>query len=311
MVGDPSGKRTERPVLSVEEIDRNVAGDPRPARALRLASRGRTRRACATTPTGSAPLGLMEFLRDVGKHFTVNYMLAKDSVKGRMEAGHLLHRVLLPAGPGLRLLAPVEDRALRAADGRQRPVGQHHRRHRAHLAQGGAGGPGPHLPAPHHRLGRRSSARPRAARCGSTRPGRRPTSSSSSGSTPTTATSSGCSSFFTFLPLEEIAALLAEQAKDPGKRAAQRALAEDMTAAHPRGGRRRGAWSRRAGSCSARRTSRRPAPTCSRCSPASSRPRRSRAPSSAGSRSSTPSCAPGSRRRRATRGAASRARRSP
>ncbi len=33
------------------------------------------------------PLGLMEFLRDTGKHFTVNYMLAKDSVKSRMETG--------------------------------------------------------------------------------------------------------------------------------------------------------------------------------------------------------------------------------
>ncbi|HEX9241193.1 MAG TPA: tyrosine--tRNA ligase [Anaeromyxobacter sp.] len=86
MVGDPSGKRTERPVLSVEEIDRNVA-----------CIRGQLERFVSFEGGNAAkvrnnadwlrPLGLMEFLRDVGKHFTVNYMLAKDSVKGRMEAG--------------------------------------------------------------------------------------------------------------------------------------------------------------------------------------------------------------------------------
>ena len=40
-----------------------------------------------TTPTGCARSALMEFLRDVGKHFTVNYMLQKESVKARMDAG--------------------------------------------------------------------------------------------------------------------------------------------------------------------------------------------------------------------------------
>src|SRR5512146_1692963 len=86
MVGDPSGKRAERPVLSVEEIDRNVA-----------CIRGQLERFVAFEGANAAvvvnnadwlrPLGLMEFLRDVGKHFTVNYMLAKDSVKNRMETG--------------------------------------------------------------------------------------------------------------------------------------------------------------------------------------------------------------------------------
>ena len=49
---------------------------------------------------------MMDFLRDVGKHFTVNYMLAKDSVSTRDgPAGrHLLHRVQLHAAAGLRLL---------------------------------------------------------------------------------------------------------------------------------------------------------------------------------------------------------------
>jgi tyrosyl-tRNA synthetase len=86
MVGDPSGKRDERPILSVEVIDRNSAAlktqlshfldfeGPAAARVMNNADwlRG---------------LGLMEFLRDTGKHFTVNYMLQKDSVQSRMETG--------------------------------------------------------------------------------------------------------------------------------------------------------------------------------------------------------------------------------
>ncbi len=86
MVGDPSGKRTERPVLSVEEIDRNVAALR--AQLERFVSfEGENAARVRNNADWLRPLGLMEFLRDVGKHFTVNYMLAKDSVKGRMESG--------------------------------------------------------------------------------------------------------------------------------------------------------------------------------------------------------------------------------
>ncbi len=86
MVGDPSGKRDERPVLSVEVIDRNAAAlktqlahfldfeGPAAARVMNNADWLRT-------------IGLMEFLRDTGKHFTVNYMLQKESVQSRMETG--------------------------------------------------------------------------------------------------------------------------------------------------------------------------------------------------------------------------------
>src|SRR5687768_16399883 len=86
MVGDPSGKRSERPVLSIEEIDSN-------ARALRL-QLGRFLRfegpgaaAMLDNADWLRDLRLMDFLRDTGKHFTVNYMLQKESVKSRMETG--------------------------------------------------------------------------------------------------------------------------------------------------------------------------------------------------------------------------------
>src|SRR5919206_5004899 len=86
MVGDPSGKRNERPMLSVEQIDHNVARQrAQLERFLRFEGPNAAR--VRDNAAWLRPLGLMEFLRDAGKHFTVNYMLAKDSVKNRMETG--------------------------------------------------------------------------------------------------------------------------------------------------------------------------------------------------------------------------------
>ncbi|MFW6068304.1 MAG: tyrosine--tRNA ligase [Chloroflexota bacterium] len=85
MVGDPSGKSEERVLMSDDEIEANLAGirtqlssildfDVRsnPARVINNADWLRS-------------ISLMDFLRDVGKHFSVNYMTAKDSVKSRLE----------------------------------------------------------------------------------------------------------------------------------------------------------------------------------------------------------------------------------
>jgi tyrosyl-tRNA synthetase len=86
MVGDPSGKRAERPVLSVETIDHNVACIRAQLEKF-VSFEGENAARVRNNADWLRPLGLMEFLRDCGKHFTVNYMLAKDSVKNRMEAG--------------------------------------------------------------------------------------------------------------------------------------------------------------------------------------------------------------------------------
>ena len=86
MVGDPSGKRSERPVLGVEEIDRNVAAIRAQLEKF-VSFEGKNAARVVNNADWLRPLGLMEFLRDCGKHFTVNYMLAKDSVKNRMETG--------------------------------------------------------------------------------------------------------------------------------------------------------------------------------------------------------------------------------
>ena len=60
--------------------------------------------------TWTAPVSFLEFLRDIGKHFSVNQMIAKESVRARMEdreSGHQLHRVQLHAAPGFRFLRAV------------------------------------------------------------------------------------------------------------------------------------------------------------------------------------------------------------
>jgi tyrosyl-tRNA synthetase len=90
MIGDPSGRSEERNLLSPEQLAANIAGVERQIRAI-LAAPG---------PSGAPPagrvhvvnnadwtvgLGFLEFLRDIGKHVPVAQMLAKDSVKTRLE----------------------------------------------------------------------------------------------------------------------------------------------------------------------------------------------------------------------------------
>ena len=88
MVGDPSGKRSERPILPVEEIDRNVEAIRRQV-ALFLDFEGS--RAGSARLRNNADwlrsLPLMEFLRDTGKHLTLGFMLQKESVRNRLETG--------------------------------------------------------------------------------------------------------------------------------------------------------------------------------------------------------------------------------
>lgn len=86
LIGDPSGKRSERPVLHPDTIAANAA-------ALRtqlgqfLDFDGPAGARLLNNADWLGGLGILEFLRDTGKHFTVNYMLQKDSVKSRMETG--------------------------------------------------------------------------------------------------------------------------------------------------------------------------------------------------------------------------------
>ena len=86
LVGDPSGKRSERPVLPIEQIDANAAAIGAQLGRF-LSFEGNTAARIQNNAEWLRPLGLMEFLRDTGKHFTVNYMLQKESVQSRMDTG--------------------------------------------------------------------------------------------------------------------------------------------------------------------------------------------------------------------------------
>ncbi|MDX6447068.1 MAG: tyrosyl-tRNA synthetase [Blastocatellia bacterium] len=85
LIGDPSGKTKERQLLTAQQVEENLAGikaqlarfldfdaSPNPARIINNAD-------------WLAPISMMEFLRDVGKYFTVNNLLSKEAIKRRLE----------------------------------------------------------------------------------------------------------------------------------------------------------------------------------------------------------------------------------
>src|ERR1700687_5094347 len=86
MIGDPSGKTSERPLASPEEIEANSRSIEKQLEGFRGLS-GPSAPRMRDNAAWLRPLRAVEFMRDVGKHFTVNYMLAKDSVQSRIEGG--------------------------------------------------------------------------------------------------------------------------------------------------------------------------------------------------------------------------------
>jgi tyrosyl-tRNA synthetase len=86
MIGDPSGKTAERPLASPEEIEANSRAIEKQLERF-LDFTGPKAARMRDNAAWLRPLKAVEFMRDVGKHFTVNYMLAKDSVQSRIEGG--------------------------------------------------------------------------------------------------------------------------------------------------------------------------------------------------------------------------------
>lgn len=86
MIGDPSGKSEERKFLSIEEIQRNVDGIKGQLSKF-LNFEGENAAEIVNNADWFGQMGFLEFLRDAGKHLTVNYMMAKDSVQKRLETG--------------------------------------------------------------------------------------------------------------------------------------------------------------------------------------------------------------------------------
>ena len=177
-----------------------------------------------------APLNYIEFLRDVGRHFSVNRMLSMDSVKLRLEREHELsflefNYMILQAYDFVELA----------------------RRYRCTLQIGGSDQWGnivngielgrrmgmaaalrPHLPADHD-LVRRQDGQDRPAAPSGSRPIRcRPTNTGSTGATPRTPTSERFLKLFTELPLDEIARLAALEGAEMNE--AKKVLATEATA---------------------------------------------------------------------------------
>ncbi len=227
MVGDPSGKRAERPMLSVEEIDHNVARIRRQLESF-VSFEGGNAALIRNNADWLRGLGLMEFLRDTGKHFTVNYMLQKDSVKSRMESGISYTEF------SYMLVQAYDFWHLWRADG-------------CELQMGGSDQWG-NITAGAELIARREGAQAH----GLTFPLLTTSSGGKFGKSEAgnvwldpartspyrfyqfwlnteDADAERLLKFFTFLPLEEIAAVMAELRADPGRRAAQRRLAEEVT----------------------------------------------------------------------------------
>src|SRR5215468_7899601 len=86
LIGDPGGKTAERPLADAEVVNAN-AEQIRKQLERFLDFSGANAARMINNAEWLVELKAVDFMRDVGKHFTVNYMLAKDSVKGRMESG--------------------------------------------------------------------------------------------------------------------------------------------------------------------------------------------------------------------------------
>ncbi len=228
MVGDPSGKRAERPLLTVEQIDANLEG-VRKQLARFLSFEGANAARLRNNADWLRPLPLMEFLRDTGKHFTLNYMLQKESVKSRMDAGISFTEF------SYMLVQAYDFWHLYQQDG-------------CELQMGGSDQWG-NITAGTELIGRREGKQAH----GLVFPLLTTTSGAKFGKSEEgniwldpartspyrfyqfwlnieDADVERCLKLFTFLPVAEISQLMATQSADPGKRVAQRRLAEDVTA---------------------------------------------------------------------------------
>jgi tyrosyl-tRNA synthetase len=84
-VGDPSGKDETRKILSIEEIERNKVGIKQVFSRFLKFGEGKTDAVMPDNAEWLTKLNWIEMLRDIGRHFSVNRMLAMDSVKLRLE----------------------------------------------------------------------------------------------------------------------------------------------------------------------------------------------------------------------------------
>ncbi|MCC7297541.1 MAG: tyrosine--tRNA ligase, partial [Bacteroidia bacterium] len=89
LVGDPSGKSDERKMLDTETILYNLECQKKQLMKFLDFENGDNKAVMVNNYDWFKNFGFLEFIRDVGKHITVSYMMSKDSVRNRLESGGL------------------------------------------------------------------------------------------------------------------------------------------------------------------------------------------------------------------------------
>jgi tyrosyl-tRNA synthetase len=87
MVGDPSGKSAERNLLDEESLKKNIEGVSNQLKKFLNFDDGDNKALLLNNYDWMKNFSFLDFIRDIGKHITVNYMMSKDSVKKRIETG--------------------------------------------------------------------------------------------------------------------------------------------------------------------------------------------------------------------------------
>jgi tyrosyl-tRNA synthetase len=87
MVGDPSGKSAERNLLDEESLKKNIEGVSNQLKRFLNFDSGENKALLLNNYDWMKEFSFLDFIRDIGKHITVNYMMSKDSVKKRIETG--------------------------------------------------------------------------------------------------------------------------------------------------------------------------------------------------------------------------------
>jgi tyrosyl-tRNA synthetase len=86
LIGDPSGKSEERKLLTLETVQENVEGIKKQLAAI-FEFEGENGAIMVNNYDWAGSMDIVSFLRDIGKHIGVNYMLAKDTIANRLESG--------------------------------------------------------------------------------------------------------------------------------------------------------------------------------------------------------------------------------
>jgi len=87
MIGDPSGKSEERNLLSLDVLNHNEQSIKKQLIKFLDFENGSNKAVLVNNYEWTKDFNLLNFLREIGKHLTINYMMAKDSVKNRLESG--------------------------------------------------------------------------------------------------------------------------------------------------------------------------------------------------------------------------------